>query len=89
MRPFDLIKLARVREITKLHESGVYRHMQHGLLPRPVKFGRSSYWLEHEIQQVVGARIAGKSDAEIRALVAELMRARKHYADASQTAAAA
>jgi len=54
-----------------------YNDQRIGLFPRPVKIGaRASGWPEHEVQAVIGARIAGKSDDEIRRLVRELVAAR-------------
>jgi prophage regulatory protein len=38
---------------------------------------RCSAWPEHEVAQVNAARIAGKSDAEIRKLVAQLVSQRQ------------
>ena len=34
-------------------------------------------WLEHEINAIIAARVAGKSDDEIKVLVSELEAARK------------
>jgi len=43
----------------------------------PVKLGeRCAAWPSHEISKINAARIAGKSDEEIRELVAELKRQR-------------
>jgi len=44
----------------------------------PIKVtAKSSAWPASEVNAVLAARIAGKSDAEIRALVAQLISARK------------
>lgn len=43
-----------------------------GLFPRRIKLGKSAVWPEHEIDLLVAARIAGKPDDEIRALVQSL-----------------
>lgn len=49
-----------------------------GLAPRPIKLGvRSNAWPAHEIAALSQARIAGKSDDEIKSLVAELEAARE------------
>jgi prophage regulatory protein len=42
--------------------------------------GRAVGWPAHEVEAVNTARIAGKPDAEIRALVAQLESARKAVA---------
>ncbi len=57
--------------------SPTYKLMSAGLWPRPVKIGpRAVAWPEHEVDAVIAARIAGKSDDEVRALVAKLHAAR-------------
>jgi prophage regulatory protein len=58
---------------TGLSRAGVYAYVAKGLLPKPVKIGeRCSAWAEHELDAVIKARIAGKSEDEIRRLVADL-----------------
>jgi prophage regulatory protein len=58
--------------------SSHYCDILEGLFTEPVKIGaRSSGWPEHEVDTLNAARIAGKSDAEIRELVLTLMAARK------------
>lgn len=50
-----------------------YAKQKAGLLPMPVSIGgRSVAWPEQELQAVNRARVAGKSDDEIRALVRQL-----------------
>jgi prophage regulatory protein len=58
--------------------STVYLRVSQGLLPRPVKIGpRASAWPAHEIDTINTALIAGKTDQEIRLLVANIEAARK------------
>jgi prophage regulatory protein len=58
-----------------------YLDIQQGLFTRPVSIGaRAVGWPEHEVATLNDARIAGKSDDEIRALVARLEAARKAVA---------
>jgi prophage regulatory protein len=46
---------------------------QNGLWPEPVRLGSKSVaWPEHEVDAIIAARIAGKSDDEIRELVKQL-----------------
>jgi len=74
-----LRRLIRLPEVTGAMAQGVtqtYADIKSGLLPPPVKRGRSSMWPEDEIALVNAARIAGKSDDEIRRLVAFLVAAR-------------
>ena len=59
----------------------LYEHMAKGLFPRPVKLGsRFAAWPKHECDAVLSARIAGKTDDEIRSLVVELTDARRSFA---------
>jgi prophage regulatory protein len=55
-----------------------------GLLTHPIKLSPGptspSMWPEHEVDAVVQARVAGKTDDEIRALVRELEAKRKGVA---------
>ena len=52
--------------------------MADGTLPAPVKISaRASGWIEHEIDSVIDARILGKTEEEIRALVRNLIARRK------------
>ena len=59
--------------------STLYLRISQGLWTRPVKIGpRAVGWPDHEVTAVNFARIAGKSDEEIRALVKRLEAARKN-----------
>ena len=58
-----------------------YLDIQQGLFTRPVSIGaRAVGWPENEVAALNDARIAGKCDDEIRALVARLEAARKAVA---------
>lgn len=58
--------------------SAHYLDIQQGLFTRPVPIGlRAVGWPSGEVAAINAARIAGKSDAEIRALVVKLETARK------------
>jgi prophage regulatory protein len=53
--------------------ASIYNAVKAGLFTRPVKIGqRSVGWPSDEVAAINGARIAGRSDAELRALVNEL-----------------
>ena len=69
-----LIRLPIVQErYGNLSRSTLYRLVGSGLWPAPVNLGeRAVAWPSDECELVAGARIAGKSDDEIRKLVAEL-----------------
>lgn len=58
--------------------SSLYLDMSRGLFPPPVRIGaRAVAWPRHEYQRVVAARVAGKGDEEIKALVRELVASRR------------
>jgi prophage regulatory protein len=58
--------------------SAHYLDIQQGLFTRPVSIGaRAVGWPEHELAAINAARIAGKRDDEVRALVVRLEAARK------------
>jgi prophage regulatory protein len=58
--------------------SSHYHDIQQGLFTRPVQIGlRAVGWPSTEVEALKTARIAGKSDKEIRALVVKLEAARK------------
>ena len=62
--------------------STVYAHVEAGSLTSPVKIGlRASGWPEHEADAINAARIAGKTEDEIRELVKILMAKRQQLAD--------
>ena len=71
---------------TVLHERGRsrtshYLDIQQGLFTRPVQIGlRAVGWPAGEVAAINAARIAGKSEDEIRELVAKLEAARKYAA---------
>ena len=55
-----------------------YDEISKGLFPKPVKIGkRGTGWPESEVGAINAARIAGKSDEAIRALVHKLEAARQ------------
>lgn len=72
-----LLRLKSMSEATGLSRATIYSRIQAGLLPKPVKHGeRISVWPSDEVEAVTKATIAGKSDDDIKALVADLERQR-------------
>ena len=54
-----------------------YQKIKDGLFPKPVRIGgRSVAWPSTEVDALITARIAGKTDSEIRVLVSTLEAAR-------------
>jgi prophage regulatory protein len=75
--PRRLVKLPEVMNLCALRATSVYTQEKSGLLPPRVKLTqRSSAWVLDELAVVNAARITGKSDDEIRALVRQLVTAR-------------
>ena len=66
-----------VEQATGKSRTTIYRDIQRGLFTKPVEIGGDRVaWPANEVEAINKARIAGKSDAEIRALVIELEAAR-------------
>lgn len=71
-------RLPTVQANTGLSRSTIYLRISQGLWPKPVSLGpRAMGWPAEEVERLNAARIAGKSDEEIRALVVKLEDARK------------
>ena len=74
-------RLLRLPEVCDRRARGATSHyddIARGLFTRPVKMGvRTSSWPEHEVEALIRARIAGKTDDEIRELVQKLEAARR------------
>ena len=61
-----------------LKKSAINDRIHAGLFPKPVSLGGNAVaWVASEIRALNSARIAGKSDAEIRILVEALESARR------------
>lgn len=57
--------------------ASIYNGVNDGLITEPVQIGeRAVGWPDTEVKAINAARIAGKSEAEIRALVVSLHQAR-------------
>lgn len=68
-----ILRLPKVRDVTGYSTSTLYLKISQQLFPKPVRLGiRAVGWCEAEVNAVTNARIAGKSDTEIRELVARL-----------------
>jgi len=74
----SILRLPDVKSVSGLSRSTIYLHIQQGFLTKPVRLGaRSVGWPASEVSALLLARIAGKSDEEIRLLVNELEAKRK------------
>ena len=75
---FTILRRRQVEAETGYSRSTIYLRIAQGLWPKPISLGpRAVGWPATEVAAVNAARIAGKSDDEIRALVANLEADRK------------
>ena len=73
-----ILRVPAVKAECGLSRSTLYLRIAQGLWTKPVSLGaRAVGWPSDEVAALNAARIAGKSNAEIRALVATLEAARK------------
>jgi len=74
----SILRLPTVCKASGKSRSTLYLRVKDGLFPPPVSIGaRAVGWPAEEIDAINRAHIAGKSDDEIRKLVASLLVARK------------
>jgi prophage regulatory protein len=77
----QILRLPNVKAATGLSRSTLYLRIAHGLFTHPVSLGgRAVGWPALEVASLNAARIAGKSDVQMRDLVRELEMARKAVA---------
>ena len=68
-----IVRRRQVEAATGYSRSTIYLRISQGLWPKPVGLGaRAVGWPESEVAAINAARIAGKSDDEIRDLVTKL-----------------
>jgi prophage regulatory protein len=73
-----ILRLPAVKSKSGLSRSTIYLRISQGLWTKPVSLGaRAVGWPSNEVAAINAARIAGKTDDEIRTLVAKLESARK------------
>lgn len=81
-----ILRLPTVLRQRGRSRSAHYLDIQQGLFTRPVQIGfRAVGWPASEVATLNAARIAGKSDEEIRALVVKLEAARNQPLDEQQS----
>jgi prophage regulatory protein len=70
---FRIMRSPEVIQISGMPRSTRVLHISKGLWPRPISLGgRTVGWISTEVDAVLAARVAGKSDDEIRQLVKNL-----------------
>jgi prophage regulatory protein len=85
---FDIYRLPVTKVKSGYSRSTIYLRMSQGLFPKAVRLGpRAVGWVAYEIEAVNRARIAGKPDDEIRALVTWLEAQRRVVSDSDTLAA--
>ncbi|MDB4441929.1 AlpA family phage regulatory protein [bacterium] len=73
-----ILRIPAVKTQSGLSRSTIYLRIAEGLWTKPVNLGaRAVGWPSDEVAAINAARIAGKTDEEVRALVAKLEMARK------------
>lgn len=73
-----ILRMPAVKSESGLSRSTLYLRISQGLWTRPVSLGpRAVGWPSDEVEALNAARIAGRTDEEVRDLVQELETARK------------
>jgi prophage regulatory protein len=76
----SILRLPQVKSHSGLARSTVYLRVSQGLFTKPIQLGgRSVGWPANEVDALNAARIAGKTDDEIRSLVARLESQRSSF----------
>ncbi len=74
----SILRLPAVLKIRGRSRSSHYLDIQQGLFTSPISLGaRAVGWPEYEVAALNAARIAGKGDEEVRALVFRLQESRR------------
>lgn len=69
-----ILRRKKVEILTGYSRSTIYLRVAQGLFPKPISLGpRAVGWPSDEVAAINAARIAGRSDEQIRDLVARLM----------------
>jgi len=73
-----LLRLPEVIRLSGYSRSMLYALISQGLYPKPVKISeRAVAWISYEVAAINQARIAGKSNDELRTLVSQFLIARQ------------
>jgi len=73
-----ILRLPQVKAESGYSRSTIYLRVAQGLWPKPVHLGpRAIGWPATEVAAMNAARIAGKSDGEIRLLIERLLQERR------------
>lgn len=81
----SILRLPEVMARTGLSRSTIYLQIQKGIFPSPISLGaRAVGWVDCEISALISARVAGKSEDEIRGLVSSMKLERKEPRNVDQ-----
>lgn len=69
----QLIRLSEVETRYGAKRTTIEKHIAEGTFVPAIKLGKNTRWPADEVEAVVRARIAGRSDPELRALVRKLI----------------
>ena len=79
MQTFTIKRAKDARGQFGIAQSTFYEWITRGLMPPGIALGwRSVGWPAHELDAIAAARIAGKTEDQLRELVRELIAARAH-----------
>jgi len=53
-----------VQKLFGIGQSTMYEYIQQGILPRPIKLGRTSIWLKSEIDVVIEERKSARNEVK-------------------------
>lgn len=65
---FTLISLREVRRRLPRSRSTLYLEIARGVFPRPIKAGRSSYWRDDEVDDLIAAYATEATPADLKKL---------------------
>jgi prophage regulatory protein len=76
-----MLKFHKIKGLVAMTSDGrstCFDRVREGLLPTPIALGpKSKVWAEHEVQEVLRARLAGWDEDRIRVLVREIIARRQ------------
>jgi prophage regulatory protein len=73
-----ILRLPAIKSSTGLSRSTIYLRISQGFFTKPINLGgRAVGWPAHEVAALNAARIAGRSNDEVRALVGKMEAARR------------
>jgi prophage regulatory protein len=55
------LRLEQLIEKTGLKKPTIYAYIKKGVLPKPVKFGRASVWIEAEVELALKKKMSERS----------------------------